>query len=249
LKPDALGGYIWDSVLRAGLTVRHYGLYADENYYVDPYAGAPFYIPIVRNAFAQKVVQAVPVRKSLLGKTDVYYRGWDLNTPDVYRFEEWNREFNEYVKKGDLPNFEMVDFMNDHFGNFSSNAAGLENPLSQFASNDYSLGRLVEAVTNSPYWKDTAIFVVEDDAQDGPDHVDCHRTVALVVSPFNRRGQVDSTMYSTSSMLRTMELILGLHPMTQYDASATPMWASFRAEPDLRPYKALPASSPIDEMN
>ncbi len=139
LKADALGGYIWDSVLRAGKTVRHYGLYADENYYVVPSAGPPFYIPIVRDAFKQKVVQAVPVRKSLLGKTDVYYRGWDLNTPDVYRFEEWNREFNEYVKKGDLPNLEIVDFMNDHFGNFSSNAAGLENPLSQMASNDYSV--------------------------------------------------------------------------------------------------------------
>jgi hypothetical protein len=101
LDPDALGGYIWDSVMRAGKTVRHYGLYADENYYVDPGAGYPFYIPIVRDAFKQKVVQAVPVRKSLLDKTDVYYRGWDFNAPDVYRYEEWDREFNEYVKNGD----------------------------------------------------------------------------------------------------------------------------------------------------
>jgi hypothetical protein len=111
------------------------------------------------------VVQAVPVRKSLFGHTDVYYRGRDLNTPDQYRFEEWNREFNEYVKNGNLPNIEMVDFMEDHFGNFSSNACGLENPLAQMASNEYAVGRLVEAVSHSPYWKDTAIFVVEDDAQ------------------------------------------------------------------------------------
>jgi hypothetical protein len=149
-------------------------------------AGAPFYIPIVRDAFAQKVVQAVPVRKSLIGKTDVYYRGWDLNTPDQYRFEEWNREFNEYVKKGDLPSFEMVDFMEDHFGNFSSNAASLENPLAQMASNDYAVGRLVEAVSNSPYWKDTAIFVVEDDAQNGPDHVDAHRSTVFMCFPLHQ---------------------------------------------------------------
>ena len=110
-------------------------------------------------------------------------------------------------------------------------------------------GRSWHALAGSQFWKDTAVFVVEDDAQDGPDHVDCHRTVALVASPYNRRGYVDSTMYSTSSMLRTMELILGLPPMTQYDASATPMWASFQAKPDLRPYKALAASFPIDELN
>ncbi len=238
LDADALGGYIWDSVLRAGKTVRHYGLYADENYYVDPGAGAPFYIPIVRDAFKQKVVQAVPVRKSLIGKTDLYYRGWDLNTPDVYRFEEWNREFNLYVKKGNLPNFEMVDMMNDHFGNFSSNVAGLENPLSQMASNDYSVGRLVEAVTNSPYWKDTAIFVVEDDAQNGPDHVDAHRSTVFVISPYTQSGAVVHTMYNSTNVLRTIEDILGVDHLGLNDANALPMSDVFIKQANLQPYTA-----------
>jgi YVTN family beta-propeller protein len=238
LDPDALGGYIWDSVMRAGKTVRHYGLYADENYYVDPGAGYPFYIPIVRDAFKQKVVQAVPVRKSLLDKTDVYYRGWDLNAPDVYRYEEWDREFNEYVKNGNLPNFEMVDMMNDHFGNFSSNVAGLENPLSQMASNDYSVGRLVEAVTNSPYWKDTAIFVVEDDAQNGPDHVDAHRSTVFVISPYTKSGAVVHTMYNSTNVLRTIEDILGVNYLGLNDANAVPMSDVFIQQPNLQPYTA-----------
>ena len=239
LDPDALGGYIWDSVLRAGKKVRHYGLYADENYYVVPSAaGTPFYIPIVRDAFAKGVVQAVPVRRSLLGRTDVYYRGWDLNTPDQYRFEEWNREFNEYVKKGDLPDFEMVDFMEDHFGNFSSNAAGLENPLAQMASNDYAVGRLVEAVSNSPYWKDTAIFVVEDDAQNGPDHVDAHRSTVFVISPYTKSGAVVHTMYNSTNVLRTIEDILGVNHLGLNDANAYPMSDVFIREPNLQPYTA-----------
>jgi YVTN family beta-propeller protein len=238
LDADALGGYIWDTVMRAGLTVRHYGLYADENYYVDPYDGAPFYIPIVRDAFAQKVVQAVPVRHSLLDKTDVYYRGWDLNTPDQYRFEEWNREFNEYVKSGNLPNFEMVDFMEDHFGNFSSNAANLENPLAQFASNDYAVGRLVEAVSNSPYWKDTAIFVVEDDAQNGPDHVDAHRSTVFIASPYTKGGAVIHTNYNSTNVVRTIEDILGVNYLGLNDANAVPMSDVFIKEPNLQPYVA-----------
>ncbi len=238
LDPDALGGYIWDTVLRAGKTVRHYGLYADENYYVDPYAGSPFYIPIVRDAFAQKIVQAVPVRPSLLHKTDLYYRGWDLNTPDQYRYEEWKREFDEYVKNGNLPNFEMVDFMEDHFGNFSSNAATLENPLSQMASNDYAVGRLVEAVSNSPYWKDTAIFVVEDDAQNGPDHVDAHRSTVFVVSPYTRSGAVIHTNYNSTNVVRTIEDILGADYLGLNDANARPMSDVFTMQPNLQPYLA-----------
>jgi len=105
--------------------------------------------------------------------------------------------------------------------------------------NDLALGKVVEAVSRSKFWPETAIFVVEDDAQNGPDHVDAHRTVALVISPYTKHGAVDSTLYSTSSMLRTMELILGLQPMTQFDAAATPMFNSFQAQPDLRPYEAI----------
>ena len=238
LDSDALGGYIWDTVLRAGLTVRHYGLYADENYYVVPSAPFPFYIPIVRDAFAQKAVQAVPGRPSLVGRTDLFYRGWDLNTPDQYRYEEWKREFDGYVKHGDLPNFEMVDFMEDHFGNFSSNAANLENPLAQMASNDYAVGRLVEAVSKSPYWKDTAIFVVEDDAQNGPDHVDAHRSTVFVISPYTQSGAVVHTNYNSTNVVRTIEDILGVNYLGLNDANARPMSDVFMRHPNLQPYVA-----------
>jgi len=238
LDPDALGGYIWDTVLRAGKTVRHYGLYADENYYADPSAGLPFYLPIVRDAFAQNVVQAVPVRPSLLGRTDVFCRGWDLNTPDQYRYEEWKREFDQYVQNHNLPDFEMVDFMNDHFGNFSTNIAHLENPLAQMASNDYALGRLVEAVSKSPYWKDTAIFVVEDDAQDGPDHVDAHRSTVFVLSPYTQHGTVVHTNYNSTDVVRTIEDILGVSYLGLNDANARPMSDVFSREANLAPYLA-----------
>src|SRR5438874_5546604 len=117
------------------------------------------------------------------------------------------------------------------------------------ADNDLAVGRVVEAVSRSKFWKETAIFVVEDDAQNGPDHVDCHRSVALVVSPYTKRGHVDSTMYSTSSLLRTMELILGLKPMSQFDAAAAPLYESFTAKADTRPYEHAPAQVDLTETN
>jgi hypothetical protein len=117
------------------------------------------------------------------------------------------------------------------------------------ADNDLALGRLVEAVSSSPYWPETALFVLEDDAQNGPDHVDAHRTEALIISPYTQTAVVDSTFYSTSSMLRTMELIVGLPPMTQFDAAATPMLNSFTDTPVLEPYAALTPDQPLDELN
>src|SRR5207237_7086072 len=116
-------------------------------------------------------------------------------------------------------------------------------------SNDLALGKVVEAVTHSKFWPETAIFIIEDDAQNGHDHVDAHRTVGLVISPYTRRGVVDSTMYTTASYLRTMELILKLSPMTQFDAAATPMTNSFMTEPDLRPYEMLPVTIDLAAKN
>ena len=135
---------------------------------------------------------------------------------------------------------------NDHT---SGTTRGKPTPTAQVADNDLALGRVVEAVSHSKFWPQTAIFVIEDDAQNGPDHVDAHRSIAFVISPYVERGTVDSTMYSTSSMLRTMELILGLKPMSQFDAAAVPMFRSFQTQPDLRPYQALPANVNLDEKN
>jgi hypothetical protein len=117
------------------------------------------------------------------------------------------------------------------------------------ADSDWATGQLVDAVSHSPYWKSTAIFVIEDDAQDGPDHVDAHRTVAHVISPYTQLGKVDSTFYSSVSLLRTMELLLGLGPLTQFDAAANPLYGSFTDTPDVAPYDAIKPIQPLDEMN
>jgi hypothetical protein len=156
------------------------------------------------------------------------------------RLGEWLEEFRGFVSdlqagRGDrMPNFSMLRFPNDH-----TNGLAADFPTPQFyvAENDYAVGRLVEAVSGSPYWKDTAIFIVEDDAQDGPDHVDCHRSVALVISAYNRPGALVHEFHSTVSLIRTMEILLGMQPMNQLDQSAVPI-DIFRNEADLSPYKA-----------
>lgn len=228
-KDIAATGYLWDAVLRAGKSVRQYGLYTDATYYA---IGAPGYIPIVRHAYARHAPQSPSVRQSLIGKTDAYYRGWDLNTPDRYRYEEWKREFDGYVRRSDLPAFEAVCLMMDHFGHFATNVGGLNSPDLQMSDDDYSLGLLVAAVSHSPYWKDTAIFVVEDDAQDGPDHVDSHRSPAFVISAYTRRGAVVHTPYTTMSVLRTIEALLGVAPLGLFDANAPAMDDVFMRQAD-----------------
>lgn len=169
---------------------------------------------------------------------------WDHPDPRFRgssRLSEWLNEFHGWVAdleagRGDrMPNFSMLRFSNNHTAGLR---VGMPTPQFFVAENDYALGRLVEAVSNSPYWKDTAIFVVEDDAQDGPDHVDAHRSPALVISAYNRPGALVHEFHNTVSLIRTMELLLGVAPMNQLDATAVPI-DIFRAEPDLRPYKAV----------
>jgi len=223
-KDVAATGFIWDSAMRAGKSVRHYGMYDDATYYQ---IGAPFYIPVVRNAYARRARQAVPSNSSLMTVTDPYYRGWDLNTPDRYRYEEWKREFDGYVRNRNLPAFEAVELMMDHFGQFKTNVAGLNTPYLQIGDNDYALGRLVEAVSHSPYWKDTAIFVLEDDSQAGPDHVSPHRSVGYVISAYTRRHAVVHTTYTTVTMLKTIEELLGIEPLGIFDANAPDMADAF----------------------
>jgi hypothetical protein len=218
-------GYIWDFAKRAGLTVRSYGEFAD---WEKP--GAP-------------VKATVP---GLEGLVHPSYPPWDLSIPDNVRVDVWLKEFREFEANGNLPRLCIFRLPNDHT---NGTRAGAFTPRSMVAENDAALGRMVEAICRSRYWKESAIFVLEDDAQNGPDHVDAHRSVALVISPFVKRQAVDSTMYSTSGMLRTMELILGLPPMSQYDAAATPMYNAFQATPVLTPYTALPARVPTDERN
>src|SRR5258705_4268953 len=158
-----------------------------------------------------------------------------MDYPDQKRMDRYISELKRFETEGDMPRLQIVRLPSDHtYGT----TLGKHTPIALVADNDLALGRFVEAVSHSKFWPRTAVFVVEDDAQNGPDHVDAHRTIAFVISPYTRRHAVDSTMYSTSSMLRSIELILGLSPMSQFDAAATPMYNAFQQKPDTQPYDA-----------
>jgi YVTN family beta-propeller protein len=219
-------GYLWDSVLRAGLSLRNYGFFG--------VAPRTIWRPIVREPWKQGLVVIAPSKPALLDKTDPYYWGLDIAYPDYWRLVEWRREFAGFVAKGELPSLMLVDLPQDHFGQFKEAIDGVDTVEKQMAGNDYALGLLVETVAKSPFAKDTLIFVVEDDAQDGPDHVDSHRTVSFVVGPYVKQHTVVSERYTTVNLVRTVEEVLGVSPMGLNDAFARPMTAVFdtRQSPD-----------------
>ena len=218
------GGYLWDDARRHGVSVRDYGEYV----------------------VTDKRGVSAPSVASLSGLVDPRYRGFDLSYPDVDRIAEWDREFAGYVQHHDLPQLEIVRLPNDHT---AAMRPGARSPYAMVADNDYALGRLVEAVSKSPYWKDTVIFSVEDDAQAGPDHVSDHRAEVLVIGARVKHGVVDHTHYTTASVLRTIEEILGLPPMTQYDAGATTMFRLQADVPDTRPYTAERPGVNLNDVN
>src|SRR5262249_31316815 len=160
--------------------------------------------------------------------------------------DAWQKEFEDFVRRDRVPALTILSLPNDHTGGTSPR---YPTPKAMVADNDLALGRIVETVSRSPIWPRTAIFIIEDDAQNGPDHVDAHRTVCLVASPYARRGFVDHAMYSTVSMLRTIELVLGLPPMSQFDAAAAPMITAFRDQATLMPYTALTPKQSLGEKN
>jgi len=164
----------------------------------------------------------------------------------VERAKVFLEDLAEFERTGSMPHLIVMRLGNDHTAGL---APGRIAPRSAVADNDYALGLIVEALTRSRFWPKMAIFVLEDDAQNGPDHVDSHRSPAFVISPYVRRRVVDSTMYNTTSMLRTIELILGLRPMTHFDAAARPMYTVFQTTPDLRPYQAEKPRIPLNERN
>jgi hypothetical protein len=174
------------------------------------------------------------------------YPPYDLSISDNRRVDVWLEEFRRFEREGGLPQLSIIRLGNDHT---AGTRPGYPTPRAMIAENDVALGRLVEAITKSRFWKESTVFVLEDDAQNGPDHVDSHRSVALVVSPYTRRGAVDSTLYTTSGMLRTIELVLGLPPMSQYDAAATPMYNAFQNRPVLTAYTSRAARVPLDDRN
>lgn len=182
----------------------------------------------------------------LEGHFDPNYRSYDLDTSDLVRADAFIKRLKQFEEEDNLPNFITVHLPNDHT---SGTRVGKLTPTAMVAQNDAALGKVIEAITRSKFWPRTAVFVIQDDVQNGSDHVDAHRSVAMAISPYSRRGSVDSSMYSTSSMLRTMELILGVEPMTQFDAAARPMYGSFQPIPDLTPYQALPPRIDITATN
>jgi hypothetical protein len=187
----------------------------------------------------------VAAAPGLVGHFDPGFRGYDLDYPDQKRADRFIEELKRFETEGEMPRFIVLRLPNDHtYGQ----SAGKPTPTAMVADNDLALGRVVEALSRSKFWPETAVFVVQDDAQNGSDHVDAHRTVALCISPYTRGMGVDSTMYSTASMLRTMELVLGLEPMSQFDAAAAPMFSSFQADADTTAYQTRPANVSLTEL-
>jgi YVTN family beta-propeller protein len=213
-------GFIWDYCQRAGISYRNYGEFVHDG--------------------------KEPILPSIVGHFCAGFPDFDLSIQDVYREKIWEHDFDSLVANNDLPKFSTLRFPDDHT---SGMRKGAYTPYAAAADNDLAVGRFIEHISNSPIWKECAIFIVEDDAQNGPDHVDAHRSTAYVIGPYVKRNFVDHTMYSTSGLLRTMELILGLPPMSQYDAAAMPLFRSFSASPDFTAYKALPSNINIDERN
>ena len=232
-------GHLWDAALRAGLSVRNYGYYCDLVRY-DSRAPSP--VPLERAPFKTNTVMAYAADVALRPLTDPFFRSFDNAYPDFWRRKrEWKREFDQYVAHKNLPNLLLVRFMHDHTGDFTHAIDGVSTPELQVADNDYAVGELVEAVARSPYRSSTLIFVVEDDAQDGPDHVDAHRSIAFVAGPYVKHGAVVSARYSTVNMLRTIEDVLGIEPMSLNDAYQRPMSDIFDLKAKDWSYKAAPS--------
>jgi DNA-binding beta-propeller fold protein YncE len=221
-------GYLWDAALRAGLTLRNYGFYGDVSRY-DPinYKGQDGLIPLARDPFADRMQVFFPTKASLAPNTDIYFRGFDMAFPDFWRIKEWQREFALEVAAGDMPNLTLLRLPHDHFGLFGSAIDGVDTVEAQMADNDYAIAEVVHAIATSPFAADTLIFIVEDDAQNGADHVDAHRSIAFVIGPYVKQHALVSERYTTVSMLRTIEDVLGLAPLGLNDGLAEPMTEVF----------------------
>jgi YVTN family beta-propeller protein len=231
-------GYLWDAALRAGLTVRNYGFFVD----ITRYSTALAAIPVVRNPFSTGTAVAYPSNVALTPFTDPYFRGFDNSLPDYYRYTEWAREFDANYAGGGLPSLSLVRFMHDHTGNYATAIDGVNTPELQIADNDYAVGLLIQKIAKSIYANNTLIFVIEDDAQDGGDHVDSHRSIAFVAGAYVKQGALVSTQYNTIDFVRTMEEVLGLPPMNLNDALAKPMADIFNTAPSPWSFTAAPST-------
>ena len=237
---EAGAGYLWDAALRAGLGVRNYGFFGDFTLY-DP--KQPAAIPLLREPYKDGRRVFVTTKAALAPVSDPYYRGYDMRFPDYWRIREWGRDFDTLLARGAVPNLMLVRLPNDHFGSFGDGLDGVGTVETQMADNDYALGRLAEKIAGSPLKDSTLIFVVEDDAQNGADHVDAHRSPAFVIGPYVKHGAVVSRRYTTVSLLRTIEEVLGVPPLGLHDGLAEPMAEVFDSRVQDWSYTArLPAA-------
>jgi YVTN family beta-propeller protein len=218
-------GFLWDAVQQKSLSVRNYGLFLNED-------------ALTRG-------EIMPLAKGLFTKTSPSYRGFDLTYYDTARASAWMKEFDQYERGDSLPSLSMIRLPNDHTQGRNSQ---IRTQNAFVADNDAALGMIVERIAKSKYWKESAIFVLETSANGGIDHVDAHRSAAMVISPYVKRKSVDSTPYTTTSVLRTIELILGIPPMTQHDAGAVPMYRAFQAKPDTTPFVSRKSIVPLNEL-
>ena len=215
-------GYIWSAALRAGLSVRNYGFLEDLSRYVT--VGSTPAVPLIEDPYTAGLQVGFPVNAELIPITDLFYRGFDNNFPDAWRFQEFQREFTQFDQSNTLPNLVLLRLMHDHMGSFSTAVAGVNTPETEQADNDLAVGEVMQLVSQSKnYGGNTLIFVNEDDAQDGADHMDAHRSTAYVVGPYVRRRVVVSTRYSTVNMLRTIEDVLGTEHLNLNTAYQRPM--------------------------
>jgi YVTN family beta-propeller protein len=236
-EDESGAGYLWDGALRSGLSVRNYGFFIDLSHY-NHIPGDDPPIPLLRDPAASGTRVATATKANLQQVTDPYFRGFDQRFPDYWRFKEWEREFDEYVAHNNLPNLELVRLPHDHLGLFDEAVDGVNTVETEIADNDYSVGLLVEKVAHSKYAKDTLIFVIEDDAQNGPDHVDAHRSLALIAGPYVKQRAVISKRFNTVTLLRTMEEVLGIKPLGLNDALQPPMSEVFSTQHASWNYKA-----------
>ena len=213
------GGFIWDHCKKAGISYRTYGEFADD---YKPN------IPVLEDHFCP------------------YYTSWDQSVRDTTRVGQWKMDFDSLVAINALPRLNTIRLINDHTMGLSKNKPS---PFAQVADNDLAVGMFLEYLSNSPVWKESVVIILEDDAQNGPDHVDAHRSPAYIAGPFVKRNFVDHASYTTSGMLRTIELILGIPPMSQYDAGAVPLWKCFTPIADYTAFKAVPAEIDLNDRN
>ena len=212
-------GFLWDAAIKAGISVRNYG-FADASIYDDGVVGA---VPVVREPFKEKRRIYTPGDRLLAPLSDPYFRGFDQKLADYWRVMEWQREYDLQEAAGTLPQLTLLRISHDHFGDFDKALDGVNSVETEMADNDYALGLVAERVASGKAADSTLIFVIEDDAQNGADHVDARRSLALIIGPNVRRGALVSTRYTTLNVLRTIETVLGLKPLGLNDALATPM--------------------------